>query len=139
MQFGAIRLVQNTPFRSDLRTMRKCGPLTLRNRAAGGQIMAAIKILEVAWHRNGCCGEPFYAVRFIDEGTKLLALVFDQPDRVVVIDPAKAAVSVAFGTNSWRGDIYEAALRQAIAKFEDACEIRSAMTDSAGVAADSLH
>jgi hypothetical protein len=111
----------------------------MRRQDSGWITMAAIKILEVAWHRNGCCGEPFYAVRFVDEGTKLLALVFDQPDRVVVIDPVKAAISVAFGTNSWRGDIYEAALRQAIAKFEDACKIRSAMTDSAGVAAESLH
>lgn len=96
-----------------------------------------IRILEVAWHRNGCCGESFYAMRFVDQGTSLLALVFEQPGRIVVIDPLKAAETVAPGTNSWRGDRYEPALRRAIAKFEDARTIPSGSRD--GSSMESLH
>lgn len=101
--------------------------------------MATIRILEVAWHRNGCCGEPFYAVRFIDQGATLLALVFEHPGRIVVIDPIEAATTVAPEANGWRGDIYEALLRRAIAQFEDARTIRSAMTDDTGAVHGSLH
>lgn len=85
-----------------------------------------IRILEVAYHRNGCVAEPFYAVRFSDGGSRLLALVFERPDRVVVIDPIKAADTVAPERNSWRGDIYEADLRKAIMRFEAARAIRDA-------------
>lgn len=83
-----------------------------------------IRIDEVAYHRNGCEGEPFYAVRFRDSGDRLLALVFERPGQIIVIDPVKAATTVAVGANSWRGDVYEAPLRQAIERFEDARTIR---------------
>lgn len=76
-----------------------------------------IRILEVAYHRNGCTGEPFYEV---------LALVFDCPDRIVVIDPLKAADTVAPEENSWRGDVYSADLRKAIVRFEVARTMRAA-------------
>ncbi len=84
-----------------------------------------MEVLEVAWHRNGCSGESFYAVRFADGPARLLALVFEQPGRVVVIDPILAANTVAFGENSWRGDVYEAQLRKAITQFEAARTIRA--------------
>lgn len=80
--------------------------------------MTGIKIIEVACHRNGCEGEPFYAIRFTDAGELLLALVFERPQRLVVIDPVLAATTVAFAQNSWRGDVYENALRRAITAFE---------------------
>lgn len=83
-----------------------------------------IRIDEVARHRNGCAGEPFYAIRFRDSSDRLLALVFEQPSRIVVIDPVKAATCVAAGTNSWRGDLYEAPLRRAIERYEQARTIR---------------
>lgn len=82
--------------------------------------MGTLKIVEVAHHRNGCEGESFHAVRFTDAGLLLLGLVFKQPRRIVVIDPLAAAETVAAGANSWRGDLYEAALRDAIAAFEAA-------------------
>ncbi|APR53123.1 hypothetical protein CA223_04060 [Sphingomonas koreensis] len=83
-----------------------------------------IRILEVAYHRNGCAGEPFYAIRFRYQRQLLLGFVFDCPDRIVVIDPLAAAETVASGVNSWRGDLYEATLRNAVARFEHQRAIR---------------
>lgn len=83
-----------------------------------------ICIDEVAYHRNGCEGEPFYAIRFRHSGECLLALVFERPGQIMVIDPVKAATTVAVGANSWRGDIFEAPLRRGIERFEDARTIR---------------
>ncbi|WP_447726024.1 hypothetical protein [Sphingomonas koreensis] len=83
-----------------------------------------IRTLEVAYHRNGGEGEPFYAIRFLDRRQLLLAIVFERPGRIVVIDPLKAAETVASGVNSWRGDLYEAALRSAVERFEDERIIR---------------
>lgn len=84
-----------------------------------------IRILEVACHRNGWAGEPFYAIRFLDQRHLLLGLVFEQPSRVVVIDPLQAAETVAAEVNSWRGDLYEETLRKAVERFEDQRAIRS--------------
>jgi len=95
-----------------------------------------MRILEVAYHRNGCAGESFYAVRFSEGRTVMLALVFECVGGVMVLDPVKAATSVAVGENSWRGDLYEADLRKAIARFEAARTIRAA--PSAG-GSEALH
>lgn len=93
-----------------------------------------IRVLEVAFHRNGCHGEPFYAIRFRDGRQLFLAFVHEQPDRVVVIDPLMAAETVASGINSWRGDLYEEALRKAIAHFEDERTIRAPQNRRASLA-----
>jgi hypothetical protein len=93
-----------------------------------------IRILEVAYHRNGCQGEPFHAIRFRDGRQLFLGLVHEQPDRVVVIDPLMAAETVASGINSWRGDLYEEALRKAIAQFEDERTIRAPQNRRASLA-----
>lgn len=79
-----------------------------------------ITIKEVASHRNGCFGEPFHAVRFAADGAQLVGLVFAGEGRVAAIDPALAVDTVAFGENSWRGDVYEPALRAAVADYETA-------------------
>ncbi|HSX57367.1 MAG TPA: hypothetical protein VLG14_18845 [Sphingomonas sp.] len=92
--------------------------------------MAGMRILEVAYHRNGCAGEPFYAVRFTEGRNVMLALVFEREGGVMVLDPVKAATSVAAGENSWRGDLYEAELRKAIERFETARTIRAAAGSS---------
>ena len=84
-----------------------------------------IRILEVAFHRNGCSGESFYAIRFLDQRRLLLGLVFEQPNRIVVIDPLHAAETVAAGVNSWRGDLYEETLRNVVDRFEGQRAIRS--------------
>jgi hypothetical protein len=75
-------------------------------------------IIAIAHHRNGIYGAPFRAVLFEDsgpEGSRKLAIVFDEPHHCAVLDIAKlAAGDITFGSNSWRGDNYEPALRKAI-------------------------
>lgn len=77
-----------------------------------------LTIIDIACHRNGVCGEPFEVVLFEDQGTegsRKLAIVFDEPHYCAVLDVAKlAAGDIAFGSNSWRGDNYEPPLREAI-------------------------
>jgi hypothetical protein len=101
-----------------------------------------IAIQEIAYHRNGVSGEPFYAVTFTDpkqpEHT-FLATVFPpdplqdgpmegEPDwtssqgwhnpriAVVAID---LLPSVTFAHNSWRGDNYMQALYAAILEHRE--------------------
>lgn len=88
-------------------------------------------IEEIARHRNGVSGEPFYVVRFAepDEERRMLAVVFEREDgpdehkpngQCAVFNRALLADDViAFGENSWRGDHYESFLRQAIAAWLD--------------------
>ena len=77
-----------------------------------------LKIIATACHRNGICGEPFEVVLFEDrgpEGSRKLAILFDEPHYCAVLDIAKlAAGDIEFGSNSFRGDNYEPHLRQAI-------------------------
>jgi hypothetical protein len=77
-----------------------------------------LNIINIASHRNGICGAPFHAVIFHDsgpEGSRKLAIVFDEWHSCAVLDIAKLHVGdIAFGSNTWRGDDYEAALRRAI-------------------------
>jgi hypothetical protein len=77
-----------------------------------------LTIIDIAHHRNGICGIPFTVVLFTDtgsEGSRKVAILFDEPHYCAVLDVAKlAAGDIEFGSNSWRGDTYEAPLRQAI-------------------------
>ena len=77
-----------------------------------------LTINAIACHRNGICGEPFEVVLFEDqgpEGSRKVAILFEEPHYCAVLDVAKlAAGDIAFGSNSWRGDNYEPSLRQAI-------------------------
>lgn len=77
-----------------------------------------LSILNIAYHRNGVCGAPFHAVVFRDagpEGSVKVAVVFDSLHHVAVLDIAKlAGGDIAFGSNSWRGDVFEVAFRRAI-------------------------
>ena len=82
------------------------------------------RIIEVARHRNGVAGEPFWAVLFnwtSEEGSteRLLAILHDQPGYCSVIGLDRiASGGVQFGHNSWRGDHFETRLRQEIGKYE---------------------
>jgi len=79
-----------------------------------------MKLLQAAYHRNGVCGAPFYAVLFEDEGRKMLATVFAEVRHVAVICADLIEIDgVTFGVNSWRGDTYERWLRSEIAKLDD--------------------
>jgi hypothetical protein len=77
-----------------------------------------LTIIDTAHHRNGICGAPFVAVLFEDsgpEGSRKVAILFDEQYHCAVLDVAKlAAGDIAFGSNSWRGDQYEPHLRKAI-------------------------
>ncbi len=77
-----------------------------------------LKIINIAFHRNGICGAPFHVVLFHDsgpEGSRKVAIVFDEPHHCAVLDIAKlAAGTITFGNNSFRGDNYESSLREAI-------------------------
>ena len=82
-----------------------------------------ITVYEVAYHRNGVGGAPFHAVRFADQqhekGTVMVGIVFEEPGHVAVLSVNKLAglgqeATVAFGVNSYRGDVYAPALRRAI-------------------------
>ena len=77
-------------------------------------------IVGIARHRNGICGAPFYVVLFHDsepsESYKL-GIVFDSPSHIAILEFGRlVSGSIAFGENSYRGDVYEAPLRAAIAE-----------------------
>lgn len=94
------------------------------------------KVREIAHHRNGISGAPFYVVRFTSPSPKNgLAVVFYQNNaegldraatlancQVAVFDADKlmANVDIAFGSNSWRGDHYADELIAAIETHEAA-------------------
>jgi hypothetical protein len=80
------------------------------------------KVTQIEYHRNGVCGDPFYAVLFTDsEKRNMLGVVFDAPMSVAVFEVGllnDPKIGVTFGHNSWRGDHYEPELRSAIRKYE---------------------
>ncbi len=77
-----------------------------------------LNIIAMAHHRNGICGAPFHVVLFEDsgpEGSRKVGIVFDEQHHCAVLDIAKlAAGTIAFGSNSFRGDNFEPHLRAAI-------------------------
>ncbi|WP_165064002.1 hypothetical protein [Paludisphaera rhizosphaerae] len=83
-----------------------------------------ITVLNIAYHRNGIAGMPFHAVVFRDAGEEAsvkIGVLFEHSHHCAVLDIAKLAdCDVEFGSNSWRGDVYEPHLRKAAAKFEKA-------------------
>lgn len=84
------------------------------------------RITEIAHHRNGVDGAPFYVLRFkcnkdetTEHGNDFLGIVFEKSHHVAVISLAEIShVGVVFGLNSFRGDNFEPELRQAIKDFE---------------------
>jgi hypothetical protein len=74
-----------------------------------------LTIIDIAQHRNGIGGAPFATVLFEDsgpEGSRKIAILFEAEYHCAVLDVAKlAAGDIAFGSNSWRGDTYEALVR----------------------------
>jgi len=81
-----------------------------------------IQIHDSAHHRNGICGAPFHVFLFDDvgdENTRKVAILFDEPHHCAVLDVAKLAQnSIAFGFNSYRGDVFEDELRKALKSSE---------------------
>ncbi len=78
------------------------------------------KVLNVAHHRNGVSGEPFYVIRFKDGRQDMIGMVFETPGHVAVFDAKLLAQDViAFAANSWRGDEYEPFLRDVAKQYDD--------------------
>ena len=75
-----------------------------------------VDILQYAHHRNGICGAPFDVLLFsFPEGSNMLAIVFDEPYHVAILDVDKLSKGdIAFASNSWRGDVFEPHLRRGI-------------------------
>lgn len=76
-----------------------------------------LTLIDHAYHRNGISGVPFDVVRFHDpQAGPMLGVVFREPGCVAVLNLDKlSAGDIAFGSNSWRGDRYEPALRRLVA------------------------
>ncbi len=88
-----------------------------------------IRVIDIASHRNGICGAPFHAVLFEEPNAEekglglpvstKVAVVFEQAHHCAVPGIGKLSkFDIAFGSNSWRGDIYEATLCKYIHQFE---------------------
>lgn len=82
------------------------------------------KVRQVDHHRNGICGAPFHAVLFRGEKNRLfVGVVFEGKGQIAVLDVMHLSdkkVGVTFGKNSFRGDVFEPELRQAVSDFEKA-------------------
>jgi hypothetical protein len=77
-----------------------------------------LRIIAIAYHRNGISGAHFDVVLFEDtgdEGSRKVAILFEEQGCCAVLDVAKlAAGDIAFMSNSWRGDCFEPHLRNAV-------------------------
>ena len=80
-----------------------------------------IKNVKIDHHRNGIAGEPFHVATFEHGERRMVGIVLDGAGQVAVLDvDMLAAGDIAFGSNSWRGDEFEGALRKAIAEWREA-------------------
>lgn len=74
-----------------------------------------LQILDLDFHRNGVAGKPFKVALVDDanEGDVKLVIMFEEEGYTAVlsVDKLHEDEDISFGTNSWRGDEYETALR----------------------------
>ena len=69
-------------------------------------------MLKTAYHRNGVCGNGFHVVLFKHDRTLKVGIVFPEQGNVAVLDVGLLEEGVIeSGENSWRGDVFEGALR----------------------------
>jgi hypothetical protein len=83
-----------------------------------------LKIKYIDHHRNGVGGAPFDVVLFdfTYEGVTepMVAIVFREPQHTAVLNIEKLAEGdVEFGSNSYRGDWFDAQLRKAIKNLNE--------------------
>lgn len=89
-----------------------------------------LTIDSIAHHRNGICGEPFWVIlfRFTEDGIthRMVATYFDVDNtkltpKCAVLDVDMTALgNIGFAEgNSWRGDHFSDALREAIRHHEN--------------------
>jgi hypothetical protein len=83
-----------------------------------GRSPSITNIADWDYHRNGIAGAPFHVVLFDDvgdENTRKVGILFEAAYHCAVLDVAKlGAGSIAFGFNSYRGDVFEEQLRRAV-------------------------
>ena len=73
-----------------------------------------LQILDLDFHRNGVAGRPFKVALVDDanEGDVKLVIMFEEEGYTAVLSVDKLHEDEDIsGTNAWRGDEYEAALR----------------------------
>lgn len=73
-----------------------------------------LTIIEASWHRNGISGIGFWAILFDDaERGRMVASLFEAEGYCAVYSIKELTENnIAFAKgNSWRGDVYAAALR----------------------------
>ncbi len=78
-----------------------------------------LRIDTIQHHPNGISGAPFHVVLFrdADEG-RMVGVVFEPEHHVAVFNLHRIVQGdIAFGSNSWRGDVYEPYLRRAIDRW----------------------
>ena len=74
-----------------------------------------IVVRDVSYHRNGVSGNGFHLIRFTYKRNEMIATVFDGEGNVAVLGMAKLSdLADDQADNKWRGDWFEATLRQAI-------------------------
>jgi len=75
------------------------------------------EVIDIAFHRNGVCGDPFYIIKFtyFEEPDVMIGIVFPTPATVAVFSLDKLSRGVIeFTQNSYRGDVFEFELRDII-------------------------
>jgi hypothetical protein len=82
-----------------------------------------LQIISTDHHRNGVGGHPFRVALVDDpnEGDTKLVIMFAEPGYTAVLSLDKLIQDedIAFGSNSWRGDKYEDALRDKLFSSDD--------------------
>jgi hypothetical protein len=82
-----------------------------------------ISVDSVAHHRNGIMGNSFHVVLFCSSrlaNDLLVGVVFEEKGNVAVLDVDQLSDGdLDFGSNSFRGDDFEADLRAAVKEYED--------------------
>lgn len=79
-----------------------------------------IDVLKVAYHRNGVGGNGFHAVLFKYDKSLKVGVVFEEQASVAVLDVGLLHKGVIeSGVNSWRGDVFEMALRVACDEYDN--------------------
>ena len=77
-----------------------------------------LEIVRIDLHRNGIDGAPFNVVLFRDRDSQKVGILFERPGYCAVLDVQKLARGdITFGSNSWRGDVFEPGLRKAINEY----------------------
>jgi hypothetical protein len=86
-----------------------------------------LQIIDLDFHRNGVAGRPFKVALVDDanEGDVKLVIMFEEEGYTAVlsVDKLHEDEDISFGSNSWRGDEYEIALRPEMWEKKDSPSI----------------